>query len=218
MEVGQCVTRIESSPRPPGARAVFVDGSLFCVVPGETVAELRLEVGAQVSLETLNQLEAVASSAVSLEAAFRLLAFRPRSRVELERRLRRSGHPPDAVDATLARCDDLGYLDDRAFALSFVRDRLKLRPRGRRVLMAELRQKGVAQEDAASAVEQAFDETDLSEAELAHQLAQRRARSLAGLSRPVARRRLTAYLARRGFPPAVIREAVLRELADPPGD
>jgi len=195
-----------------------VDGALFCVVPAGTVCGFRLEVGAQVTPGQLDQLEASASRANALEAAFRLLAYRPRSRVELERRLRRSSHPPAAVEAALTRCDELGYLDDRSFALAFVRDRLKLSPRGRRVLLVELRQKGVAQEDAATAIEEAFAELDVGEAEFAHQVAKKRARSLAGLAQPVARRRLTAYLARRGFPPAAIREAVLQALADLPTD
>lgn len=193
-----------------------MDGTLFCVVPAETIHTLRLEVGGHVSSESLNRLEAAASRAAALEQALRLLGFRARSRIELERRLRRSGHPPDAIDAALARCGELGYLDDQAFALSFARDRLNLRPCGRRLLMTELRRKGVAQDAAASAIEEAFAEADLGEAEFAQQLAHRRLRSIAGLTQPVARRRLTAYLARRGFPPAIIQQAVQSALADLP--
>ncbi len=215
---GGHITRIESSPRPPGARAVFVDGEQFCVVSGDTVARLGLEVGEPVSAEILLELETTANKAAALEAAFRLLSYRARGRVELERRLRRSGHLPPAVDAAVARCTELGYLDDRMFARSYVRDRLKLRPRGRRVLTTELRQKGIAQEDAIAAIEEAFAEADIEEADLAKQVAQKRVRSLAGLAQPVARRRLAAYLARRGFPPAIIREAVLQAIADLPAD
>lgn len=188
------------------------------MVPGDTVARLRLEVGERISPETLCELEATASRAGALEAAFRLLAYRARGRVELERRLQRSGYPPPAIDAAVARCVELGYLDDRSFALAYVRDRLKLKPRGRRVLTAELRRKGVAQEDAEAAIEKAFREAEFGEAELAQQLAQKRFNSLSDLAQPVARRRLTAYLARRGFSPAIIREAVLLAIADRPGD
>ena len=120
---GRRITRIEPSPRPQGARAVFVDGALFCVVPAGTICGIRLEVGARVTPEQLNHLEAAANRASALEAAFRLLAYRPRSRVELERRLRRSNHSHGAIQAALTRCDELGYLDDQSFALSFVRDR-----------------------------------------------------------------------------------------------
>ncbi len=195
-----------------------MDGTLFCVVPAGTVGELCLEVDSRATPEQLRRLEAAASRSAALEQALRLLGYRARSRVELERRLRRSGHPPGAIDAALARCGELGYLDDQAFALFFARDRLNLRPCGRRLLMTELRRKGVAEDAAASAIEEAFAEADLGEAELAHQLAQKRLRSIAGLARPVARRRLTAYLARRGFPPAIIREAVHHALADLPTD
>jgi regulatory protein len=76
----------------------------------------------------------------------------------------------------------------------------------------------VAQAEAVAAIEEAFAEIEVGETEFAHQVAEKRARSLVGLARPVARRRLTSYLARRGFPPAAIREAVLQALADLPTD
>ncbi|MFQ5528771.1 MAG: regulatory protein RecX [Gemmatimonadota bacterium] len=195
-----------------------MDGILYKVVPAETVAELRLEVGAPATSEVLDFLETAASDVEALEAALRLLSFRARSRVELQRRLRRSGHALPAIDVAVARCDELGYLDDHAFALAYVRDRLKFRPRGRRVLAAELRVRGVDRTTAVSAIDEAFTEADVSEAELADRLARTRARSLVGLESAVARRRLAAYLARRGFSSATIREAVGQALKDAPTD
>jgi len=138
--------------------------------------------------------------------------------VELNRRLRRGGHPPGAIEAAIRRCVELGYLDDEAFARAHVRDRLKFRPRGRRILMAELRTNGVGEKDARKAIEEVFADADVSEEDLADAVARKRARSLQGLPTPVARRRLTAYLARRGFPSATIRQTVIRVLVDQPAD
>jgi regulatory protein len=188
------------------------------VVPAETVAALRLEVGASATPEALEALERAASRAETLEAALRLLNYRVRSRAELQRRLRRSGHAQPAIEAAVARCDELGYLDDEAFAMAYVRDRLKLRPRGRRVLVAELRAKGVSQTTAASAVDVVFAQAEVSEGELADRVARKRAPSLESLEPEVARRRLAAFLARRGFSSATIRDTVARALTDATGD
>ena len=187
-------------------------------MPAETVAALRLEVGAPATAETLEALETASSQAEALEAALRLLNYRARSRAELQRRLRRSGHVPPAIEAAVARCDELGYLDDEAFALAYVRDRLKFRPRGRRVLVAELRAKGVSQTIAVSAIDEVFTQAEVSEDELAEQVARKRARSLASLEPDVARRRLASFLARRGFSPATIRDTVARALTESTGD
>ena len=187
-------------------------------MPAETVAELRLTVGQQATSSLLVRLHGAAERAQALEAALRLLGYRARSRVELVRRLRRSGHAPGAIESAMHRCDELGYLDDQAFARSHVRDRLKFRPRGRRILLAELRTRGVSEEDARNAIEEVFVEADVDEAELARTVALKRLRTLAGIPTPVARRRLTAYLARRGFPSATIRQTVMRTLSDQPTD
>ncbi len=84
--------------------------------------------------------------------------------------------------------------------------------------MAELRTNGVGEKDARKAIEEVFADADVSEEDLADAVARKRARSLQGLPTPVARRRLTAYLARRGFPSATIRQTVIRVLVDQPAD
>lgn len=195
-----------------------MDGELLCIVPEETVSDLQLHVGLTATPRLLEQMQSDSARSETLEAALRLLGYRARSKVELIRRLRRDGHSPGAIEAAICRCDELGYLDDVAFARSHVRDRLNFRPRGRRVLLAELRSKGVDEQDATSAIEEVFSDAGVDESALALAVSQKRLRSLAGLPTPVARRRLTAYLARRGFPSAIIRQTVMRTLADRAAD
>lgn len=156
-----------------------------------------------------------------MDKALELLSFRARSESELERRLTRGGHAPSATAAALRRCRELGYLDDRAFALAHVRDRLRLRPKGRRALRSELFRKGVDADLAEAAIDEAFAESGLDETDLARRLAGKRVKALGSFEIGVARRRLAGYLVRRGFPPPVVRavvaEALPAEGADPPG-
>lgn len=147
-----------------------------------------------------------------MDKALELLSFRARSESELEERLRRGGHDPDAVAAALLRCRDLGYLDDRTFALSHVRDRLRLRPKGRRALRSELYRKGVDRDLAEEAIDLGFEEAGVDERHLARRLARKRARALSRVAPETARRRLAGYLARRGFPPAVVHQVVKETL------
>jgi regulatory protein len=81
-----------------------------------------------------------------MELAARFLGTRPRTRWEMERRLRRSGAEEATVTATLDRLTELGYLDDAAFARWWGDQRDRHRPRGHRLLEAELRQHGVPRE------------------------------------------------------------------------
>lgn len=156
-----------------------------------------------------------------MDKALELLSFRARSESELERRLLCAGHSSFATASALGRCRELGYLDDHAFALAHVRDRLRLRPKGRRALRSELFRKGIDADLAEAAIDEAFEESGLDEADLARRLARKRVKALMNLEPEVARRRLGGYLTRRGFPPPVVRgvvaEAVPGADADPSG-
>jgi len=95
---------------------------------------------------------AVDDPAEVLAAAARFLEARPRSTDETRRRLRDAGYRVDLVAAALDRLTELGYLDDAAFARTWVESRDRARPRGARALRDELRRKGVATVDAEAAL------------------------------------------------------------------
>ena len=64
--------------------------------------------------------------------ALRLLAIQPRSEKDLRIRLRRRSLCSTAVDAAIARMRELGYLNDAAFARSYVDARQSGTPRSKR--------------------------------------------------------------------------------------
>lgn len=147
------------------------------------------------------------------EAAVALLAHRARSTREIEDRLTRKGHDRDTIRQVVSWLEELEYLDDDAFALAFVRDRIRFHPRGRRLLRQELWRKGIGRESADRAIDRALALEDLDFDELARQVARKwlRRRGGAGDSatedgdsggswprRPLSRK-LRDHLARKGF-------------------
>ena len=77
-----------------------------------------------------------------MEKAVDLLSRRPHFRRQLEQKLSSRGFSSDEVETTLARLEELGYLDDVACARGFVTQRLRRGPLGRRRLRAELSRRG----------------------------------------------------------------------------
>ncbi|MGQ0577185.1 MAG: regulatory protein RecX [Pseudonocardia sp.] len=143
----------------------------------------------------------------------RLLTDRARTRQELAQALRRKGVPDDAAGAVLERFDDVGLIDDQAFADQWVRSRHAVRGLGRRALAVELRRKGVADEVAGEALA-AVD--DASEEQRARELVDRRLRSLRADTdeqRAVAGRKLVGMLARKGYGGGVAYRVVREALA-----
>lgn len=204
------ITRVEPDPNRRDAWALQLDGEPWLTLPRQLAGELELREGRALGASQVVATEREVAFRAALDAALRALAVRQRSRGELERRLRAGGHGDDAIEAALARCEGSGYLDDRSYAAAFVRDRIRLRPRGLSRLRAELRRRGVSEEDAAAGIAEALDEEGTTEAQLLERAARRRWRTLRGLEPEVAKRRLAAYLMRRGFPPPAVWEAVRR--------
>jgi regulatory protein len=137
------------------------------------------------------------------ESAWRLLAYRARSRQELRDRLLRKGFQLELVDAQLDHLAERGYLDDEAFAQSLVAARQSgSNPRGTRALQFELRQKGVDKEIATAALAAGDD------ADAAYRAALKRAGTIGELDYREFSRRLLGFLQRRGFGYDVARSAV----------
>ncbi len=201
------ITGMEAARR-LGAVAVYIDGELFRTVPVEIARREALACGTELSPDALERLAGEVDRAAALDAAFHYLSYRSRSRMELERHLRRRGHDAEHIDAVVERCRELGYIDDGAFALEFARDRIRLRPRGRMLLMAELARLGVDRGIAEEAVCEAFEREGVDEPRLVAALAEKRWKALRGQDFRTARRRLTAYLERRGFNREEVRIAV----------
>lgn len=144
------------------------------------------------------------------------LGTRPRTRWELERRLRRAGADDAVIAIATERLADLGYLDDAAFARWWAEQRDRHSPRGLRLLEAELRQRGVqrdvieAYRDEHAAPERAPEDEGMpgTEAERAAEALEKHLRGRPMPTEARALQRIGMYLMRRGFDPDTVRSAI----------
>ncbi len=145
------------------------------------------------------------------ERALGLLAVRPRSRRELERRLRAAGFEAEEVRDELSRLEAVGLVDDEAFARQVVEHELANRRAGSRAVVARLAAKGVDRETIERTLAEAATSAGEEEAR-ALELAGARARRLASLPAETAFGRLVPFLVRRGYDGATARAAAARAL------
>lgn len=148
----------------------------------------------------------------------RLLTGAPKTRAQLAEALRRRNVPDEASERVLDRLGEVGLLDDVAFAQAWVQSRYAGRGLARRALRSELRQRGVADDVAARALETIG---DADERAAAQDLVERRLPSTRRLQRATRFRRLLGMLARKGYSAElaaeVVREALHAEGADVDG-
>lgn len=199
------VTGLSPAKRRSGWTEVQLDGASLCLLPDEQVWRLGLKAGVEFEGADLEAVLVAAESAEALRIGLRYLSVRPRSRREIELRLRRDSISSAAIESAVARLVALNYLNDADFAAAFSRDRIRLRPCGTRQMRSELLSRGVSRSDAEAGIRTAMDDENVTEDELLERVASARAARLAGADREVARRRLFGYLARRGFSLASVR-------------
>jgi regulatory protein len=201
------ITAIETQKHDASRVNVHVDGAFRLALGAEIAFTEHLHVGDEVSDARLEALERMDAAWRAREAALSLLSYRPRTAAELKRRLAEKEFPADVAAEVVERLDGMKLVDDAAFAETFVRDRVRLKPKGRRLLAQELRMRGVDAETAAGAIDEVMARTDTSETDLARQAAAKW-RPRAGEDPRKARARLHAFLARRGFGGDAIREVI----------
>jgi regulatory protein len=144
------------------------------------------------------------------------LAGRARTRSELAAKLAQRHVPDDVAGRLLDRFEEVGLIDDAAFAREWVAQRQEGRGLARRALAQELRRKGIDDEVARDALG-VIEESD--EVEAARVLVRRKLRSMRGLEPDTAVRRLVGMLARKGHSSGVayrvVRDELGADLADP---
>jgi regulatory protein len=147
--------------------------------------------------------------AVGRQILLRRLTDRPRSRAELAEALAKRDVPGEIATRLLDRFEEVGLIDDEAFARTWVRTRMGNKGLARRALGVELRRKGVA-DDVAQTVLDEIDGDD--EIETARLLVRRKLRSTRNLDPPVRIRRLAGMLGRKGYPPGLALRVVREEV------
>ncbi len=201
------LTALAPDPRQPGYRLVEVDRGRFASLPVAALEPLRLEVGAALAPAVLDRLRELADIEAAERAALRALARRAHARLDLQRRLVKKQHPPAAVDAALERLASRGLLDDRQFAEQYAALRAT-RGKGPARLLGDLMAQGVERRTAEHAVRRALEEEGIDPGVEARAVATKRARQLAGLPVPVRKRRLLAFLVRRGYAGVPLKDLV----------
>lgn len=196
------ITALVVQKRNPNRVNVHLDGE-FAFGLARIVAAW-LKVGAELSEEKIKQLQAEDAKERAIQQALLFLSYRARSESEIRQNLRKHEIPEDVIEQTLEHLRRDGLANDDQFARAWVENRSEFRPRSRRLMALELRRKGLDEESASAALAQVDDEA------LAYEAAQKRAARFNALEWMEFRKKLSEFLARRGFSYSVIAPVVTR--------
>ncbi len=196
------ITAMKVQKKTPNRVNVYLDGEFAFGLTRIVAAWLK--VGQELSQEKIEQLQAAETHERAFQQALLFLSYRDRSEAEIRQNLRRHEIPEPVIEQTLERLKQEGLANDHQFALAWVENRSAFRPRSRRMLAMELRQKGLSREAISSATEGMDDEA------LAYEAAQKKVSRLKNLEWNDFRKKLGDFLGRRGFSYSVIAPVITR--------
>jgi regulatory protein len=196
------ITALVVQKKNPNRVNVHLDGEFAFGLARIVAAWLR--VGQELTEEKIEQLKAEDARERAFQQAMLFLSYRARSESEIRKNLRKHEIPETVIEQTLERLRQDGLANDSQFASAWVENRNAFRPRSRRMMAMELKQKGIDQEAIQSAIETVDDEA------AAYEAAQKKAARFQSLEWNDFRRKLSEFLARRGFSYSTISPVVTR--------
>lgn len=196
------ITAIQVQKNNPNRVNIYLDGE-FAFGLARIVAAW-LQIGQNLDEEKIVKLQTEDSRERALRQALLFLSYRARSEKEIRQNLSKHEIPDNVIEETLERLRRDGFADDKKFASAWVENRSTFRPRGRRALAIELRQKGIDDSTIDSALESIDDEA------LAYEAGQKKAAKLRVQEWNEFRKKMSEFLARRGFSYPVIAPIVKR--------
>lgn len=135
----------------------------------------------------------------------RFLSLRPRSEKEIRNFLVRKKATQETIDRILHALLSKNLLNDQEFALWWIEQRMRFRPRGKRALHLELLQKGVPRDVIQHALEK---QSAVSETSMAIDLVKKKGKRFFMLPKIARLKKLQNLLARNGFDYEIIKEAI----------
>lgn len=196
------VTAVEPQVKRPNRFTLYIDNHFAMGLSVYVAAGVR--VGQELSRADLEKLLSAEQLEEARDKALRFLEVRPRSEQELRRQLAKKKYPEEIINQVLTRLGNVKLVDDRDFAKFWVENREGFKPRSKRALQYELRQKGISSQEITRAVKK-VDERDS-----AYRAAHSKALRYRELDAAAFREKLSGFLARRGFDYGITRETVNR--------
>ena len=201
------ITAIQGQKRNPNRVNIHLDGEYAFGLA--RIIAAWLQVGQVLDDEKIAKLQAEDAREQAMQQALLFLSYRARSEKEIRQNLSKHEIPETVIEDTIERLHQNGFANDKNFASAWVENRSTFRPRGRRALALELRQKGIDDSTIESALE------DVDEEALAYEAGQKKARKLTlslskGQEWSEFRKKMSEFLARRGFSYSVIAPIVKR--------
>lgn len=200
------ITDIKRQKKNPKRFSVYIDGKFSFGLDADNLVKSGLEVSQEISQEEIEKMVKENEFFKIYEQVLKFFSYRPRSEKELRDWFKKKEVGEEVQKLICQKLKQVGLLNDEEFAKWWIEQRTAFRPSGLRLLALELRQKGISK-DLISKLLNCYIPKD-AEYELVKKAVEKKLKSLRHLSDLELRKKLGAFLSRRGFSFAVIKKII----------
>lgn len=200
------ITGIKRQVKRSDRFSIFLDESYAFSLNAQDVVEQDIRIGLEVDSRRLVELKKISSLGLTYNKLLRYLAVRQRSRKELQEYFRRKQLSESEADILLKKVEQIGMLDDKRFASSWVDSRRKRKHSSSRQLRYELRQKGIDERT----ISEALADNEISDDAALAALIEKKRR----ISRYKDDKKLMVYLVGQGYPYGLVKEKLNNSTID----
>ena len=156
------ITAITPQAKDKTRCSIYVDGRFYCGLTIETTVKNRLKVGQSVSAEYLSEIQLESEKRTALDKALTHLTATQKTEREIRDFLTKKGYLPAIAEYVLEKLRGYNFVNDGEYAKAYVT--AKSSKKGERLIRMELWAKGIADADAADALAEIDEETQISSA------------------------------------------------------
>jgi regulatory protein len=195
------ITALETQKKHPDRINVFLDGEFAFGLSRYVGA--WLSTGQKIDENKIKSLTSADEKERALQSAIRFIGYKQRTEADVTNKLRTLKFSPDIIDTIMAELKEKKYIDDKEFAIQWIELRGESKPRGRNLLLFELRKKGIPSEVIEAAMENVPDES-----KMALILGKKYLKRFSSLSDLDFKKKIAGVLSRRAFPYSIVKESI----------
>lgn len=191
------ITKIERQKKNKSRWSIFLDGEFVFGVSEDTIIKFGLRTNDELNDEEEKEIRDYDEFTYGKKAALDFLSYRQRSVKEIKDKLKKKLLSSSSVEKVITHLEKVGLIDDLAFAVEFVNAKLRMKPKGKRVLDQKLMEKGISKEVREKVLTDTFEHID--ENELALQNFNKYFPRVKNKERMEQKKKIFEHLVRKGF-------------------
>lgn len=173
---------------------IYIDGAYAFSMPFEEYLRMNLYERTEISQDDIEDIKERVNVKLAKQKSIRMLAAKDQSEFEIRSKLLKQGFDSEIAEIAIMQLKSMGYINDMLYTRKYISDRLKLKPKSKKALFYELKNKGIDD----NIIEEALNETEVDEEQLAFRLAKKKYGKY-NVNESEIQRRIVSFLSHRGF-------------------